>query len=55
MRRWFDTLKQREAVQAGVNLGKGWRRDEARNERARELMFGQNAETVYKAARGLED
>ena len=55
VRRWFDTLKQREAVQAGVNLGKGWRRDEARNERARELMFGQNAETVYKAAEALED
>ena len=55
LRRWFDTLKQRTAVQAGVNLGKGWRRDEARNERARELMFGQNAETVYEAAKALED
>lgn len=55
LRRWFDTLKQREAVQAGVNLGTEWRRDEARNERARALMFGQNAETVYKAAEALED
>src|SRR5210317_819691 len=55
LRRWFDTLKQREAVQAGVNLGKGWRRDEASNESARELMFGQNSETVYKAAEALEE
>ena len=55
LRRWFDTLKQREAVQAGVDLGKGWNRDEARSARARELMFGQNAETVYSAAKALED
>jgi len=55
LRRWFDTLKQRDAVQDGVNLGKGWRRDEARSERARALMFGQNSDTVYKAAEGLED
>jgi GST-like protein len=55
LRRWFDTLKQRPAVQAGVNLGKGWRRDEARNERARALMFGQNAQTVYEAAKALEE
>jgi GST-like protein len=55
LRRWFDTLKQRETVQAGVNLGKGWYRDEASDERARELMFGQNSETVYQAAAALED
>jgi len=55
VRRWFDSLKQREAVQAGINLGKGWRRDEANSEKARAMMFGQNAETVYKAAEALED
>ena len=55
LRRWFDTLKQREAVQAGIDLGKDWRRDEARSEKARALMFGQNAETVYKAAGKQED
>ncbi len=55
VRRWFDVLKQRKAVQAGVNLGKSWRRDEARSEKAREQLFGQNAETVYKAAEALED
>ena len=54
LRRWFDTLKVRPAVQRGVNLGKGWRRNEARSEKARALMFDQNAETVRKAAAGLE-
>jgi len=54
LRRWFDTLKVRPAVQTGVDLGKEWRRDEARNERARELMFEQNAATVFKAAETLE-
>lgn len=55
LRRWFDTLKQREAVQCGVNLGKGWWRNTEVSDEARELMFGQNAETVYRAARALED
>ena len=55
LRRWFDTLKARPAVQRGVNLGKGWRRNEAKNEKARAMMFDQNAETVRKAAAGLEE
>ncbi|MDJ0712343.1 MAG: glutathione S-transferase N-terminal domain-containing protein [Woeseiaceae bacterium] len=55
VRRWFDELKQRPGVQAGVNLGKEWRRDEARNEAARKLMFNQNAETVFRAAAALDD
>ncbi len=50
VRRWFDALKERPGVQAGVNLGKDWRRDEARNEAARALMFDQNSETVFRAA-----
>ena len=54
LRRWFDNLKKRPAVQRGVNLGKGWRRNEATNEKARAMMFDQNAETVRKAAAGLE-
>ena len=49
LRRWFDALKKRPAVQRGVDLGKGWRRGEATNERARQLMFTQNSETVFKA------
>lgn len=54
LRRWFDTLKVRPAVQRGIDLGKSWRRDEARNEKARALMFDQNSETVLKAAEVLE-
>jgi GST-like protein len=50
LRRWFDTLKVRPAVQRGVDLGKDWRRDEARNEKARKLMFKQNSKTVFAAA-----
>jgi len=54
LRRWFDTLKARPAVQRGVDVGKGWRRDDANNEKARSLMFGQNSETVLKAADAQE-
>ena len=49
LRRWFDSLKVRPAVQAGIDLGKGWRRDEAKSEEARAMMFGQDSVTVYKA------
>lgn len=49
LRRWFDSLKARPAVQAGIDLGKAWKRDEAKNEKARALMFNQTSETVYKA------
>lgn len=55
LRRWFDTLKERPAVRNGIDLGKEWQRDEAQNEAARSLIFGQNAETVFKAAKALED
>lgn len=55
LRRWFDMLKDRPAVRTGVDLGKDWPRDEARNERARALMFEQNAETVFAAADPVED
>ncbi len=54
LRRWFDTLKQRPAVQAGIDLGKDWQRDERNSETARSLMFDQNSKTVFDAAKGLE-
>ncbi len=54
LRRWFDTLKNRPAVQRGVDVGSDWRRDEAHNEKARSLMFGQNSKTVFKAADEME-
>jgi len=49
LRRWFDVVQARPAVQAGVDLGRAWKRDEAKNEKARALMFNQTSETVYKA------
>lgn len=54
LRRWFDTLKTRGAVRRGIELGGDWRRDEARNETARALLFDQNSETVFAAAKGLD-
>lgn len=54
LRRWFDTLKVRPAVQRGIDLGKAWRRDEARNEKARAMLFDQDSATVFTAAEALE-
>ena len=54
LRRWFDTLKKRPAVQAGINLGKDWQRDERRSEKAKSLLFGQDSKTVFDAADGAE-
>jgi len=54
LRVWFDTIKGRPAVQRGVDVGKDWKRDEARNAKARALLFGQNSETVFRAADAVE-
>jgi len=54
LRRWFDVIKGRPAVQRGVDVGKDWRGDEAKNEKARALMFGQDSTTVFEAAKALE-
>jgi GST-like protein len=54
LRRWFDALKVRPAVQRGVDLGKEWRRNEVNDEKARAMIFGQNSETVFAAAEALE-
>lgn len=53
LRTWFDTIKTRPAVQRGVDVGKDWGRDKASNDTARSMMFGQNSETVYNAAKGM--
>jgi GST-like protein len=55
LRRWFDAIKNRPAVQRGVDLGKDWQRDEAQREEARSIMFGQNSETVFNAAKAREN
>ena len=54
LRRWFDSIKQRPAVRRGVELGRDWRRDETRSEKAHATRFGQNSQTVFDAARALE-
>ncbi len=55
LRRWFDALKVRPAVRRGVDLGKDWRRDESRDESARQMMFDQDSQTVFEAAKALEE
>lgn len=54
LRRWFDSIKARPAVQCGVDVGKDWPRDEARSDEAHALMFDQNSDTVFTAAKALE-
>ncbi len=55
LRRWFDALKVRPAVQRGIDLGKDWPRSEAQNEEARNLLFEQSSKTVFAAAKKLEN
>ena len=54
VRRWFDTIKNRPAVRRGVDVGKDWQRDESRSDKAHSVMFGQNAETVFNAAKDAD-
>ena len=42
------------AVQRGVDRGNDWQRDEGQREQARAIMFGQNSETVFNAAKAGE-
>jgi len=55
LRRWFDSLKQRPGVQAGVDLGKDWTRTEASSEKARAMIFNQDSDTVFAAAAAKEE
>jgi GST-like protein len=54
VRRWFDAIRSRPAVQRGVDVGQDWPRDEARNDQAHATMFGQDSSTVFAAARNLQ-
>jgi len=54
LRRWFDSIKSRPAVRRGVDLGKDWQTDNTRHESAHSVMFGQNADTVFDAAKSAE-
>ena len=55
LRRWFDTIKDRDAVRRGIDLGKDWSTNHLRSDEARAMVFGQDSHTVFKAAEALED
>ena len=41
--RWRETIKQRPAVQRGIDLGKEWRRQAPPTEEERRILFGQTS------------
>ncbi len=51
LRRWFDEIKARPAVQRGAALGGDWRKEELTDEEARKVLFGQTAESIAAAAK----
>lgn len=55
LRRWFDIIKERPAVQRGVDLGKNWRTVPPKSDAAHAIMFNQDADTIKQAAKALED
>lgn len=55
LRRWFDTLKERPALRAGMDLGSDWESDLSGDPQARAMLFNQDSTTVFKAAEALED
>jgi GST-like protein len=54
LRRWFDAMKVRPGVRRGIDLGKDWKRDEAKSKTAHSIMFNQNSDTVLNAAKAPE-
>jgi len=53
VRRWFDAVKARPAVQRGMDVGKDLRRPAGEmSEEARKLMFGQTGRGVLHAMKG---
>ncbi len=51
LRRWFDEIKARPAVQRGAALGDDWSKEELTDEEARKVLFGQTAESIAAAAK----
>ena len=51
LRRWFDEIKARPAVQRGASLGSDWREEVRTEEEARKILFGQTAESIAAAAK----
>ena len=54
LRRWFDAINSRPAVQRGVDLGSDWRKPELTDEEARKVLFGQTAASVASAAKNKQ-
>ncbi len=62
VRRWFDSIKTRPAVQRGMDVGKELRRPSSStsertemSEEQRKFMFGQTGASVAEAARENEE
>lgn len=55
LRRWFDAIKERSAVQTGVDLGKAWKTGVQKSDDVHAMMFNQNSETIMRAVEALED
>jgi len=56
VRRWFDAVKTRPAVQRGMEVGKDLRRPQGEmSEEQRRIMFGQTGRDVLKDLRGKAD
>ena len=54
VRRWFDALKERPKLRAGMEVGSDWQSDLTRRDDAKAMLFNQTSETVYKAAEALD-
>lgn len=50
LRRWFDAIKERPAVQRGVELGKDWHKPGEMDDKAKKLLFGQTSKSTAAAA-----
>jgi GST-like protein len=48
--RWRQTVKERPAVQRGVDLGKDYRRNEAPDDEQRRILFNQTAASASAKA-----
>ncbi len=53
LRHWFDAIKNRPAVRRGIDLGETLRQDLSSSAKAQSVMFGQDADTVLKAAKDM--
>ena len=49
LRRWFDAMKSRSAVQRGMDAGADWPRPKLTDDEARKILFGQTAQSVADA------